>query len=187
MSAGPLDPGVGPDGIPPQVRAQILERAAQALGDFVPPEHQQEAAQRVLASLRLNVQVQQTAIAAQYSGRVPPPQMMADYERVLPGMTERILTMAEKSQQAEIDSANDVNRRTDRYQLLSLGAGFIGLVIILAFAYVMATTGHDWVAGGALGIGVSGIIATLVNAPFASKRGRPDAGPAQTAENHEAE
>jgi uncharacterized membrane protein len=105
--------------------------------------------------------------------------MLAEYDRVLPGMTERILTMAEQSQNAEIDSANDINRRMDRYQLSGLAAGFVGLIVILGFAYVLAMTGHDWVAGGALGIGVSGIIATLVNAPFSSKRGRTDTGPSE--------
>ncbi|GJE00052.1 hypothetical protein [Methylobacterium isbiliense] len=81
--------------------------------------------------------------------------------------------MAERAQQAEIESVHDVNRRTDRYQLLALLAGFTGLLIILCFAYALAERGHDWIAAGALGIGVSGIIATLVNAPF-TRRLRPD-------------
>ncbi|MGG7524108.1 DUF2335 domain-containing protein [bacterium BS0013] len=183
MTAGPLDPGNGVNAIPPQARAQILERTAQALEGFVPPEKRDEAARRVLASMKMSVQVQQTAFAAQYSGKIPPPQMLAEYDRILPGMTERILVMAEQSQQAEIDSVKDINRRTDRYQLSSLIAGFIGLIIILGFAYVLAMAGHDWVAGAALGIGVSGIIATLVNAPFASRHGRPDEGPAQSTDN----
>lgn len=157
----------------------IIETGAAALEGLVPPDLREEAVQRVLSAVT-NVSIRQTSIETQFSGHIPPPSMIEHYERIHPGLADRLMTMAERAQQAEIDSTNDVNRRTDRYQLLALGAGCIGLVAILAVATFLALHGHDWVAAGVLGIGVSGIVATLVNAPSRGGKRRLDDPPPET-------
>lgn len=177
MTEKPSDDAPERGGVPIDVRQQLLDRISPALEGLVDDDKRPEVVARLLPILQARISVKQTQVTETlHQGSLPPPDMLEHYDRVQPGMADRLLRMAERSQDAEIASVDDVNRRTDRYQLLALSAGFIGLIIILAFAYAMATTGHDWVAGGALGIGVSGIIATLVNAPFSSRRGRPDAG-----------
>ncbi len=41
----------------------------------------------------------QRSVVAEYQGPIPPPQMLARYEEIVPGAGERILAMAEKEQQ----------------------------------------------------------------------------------------
>lgn len=158
----------------------IVETGAAALEGLVAPELREEAAQRVLSAVT-RVSILQTSIETQFRGHIPPPSMIEQYERIHPGLADRLMTMAERAQQAEIDSTNDVNRRTDRYQLLALAAGCIGLLAILAVATFLALHGHEWVAAGVLGIGVSGIIATLVNAPTRWGKRRLDEIPTEPA------
>lgn len=49
------------------------------------------------------VQLQQVTRAMMMSGPLPPPQMIAAYEDVLPGSAERILSMAEQAQKQRHD------------------------------------------------------------------------------------
>lgn len=178
MSGAPTGKPADRDGSA-EIQPTIIETGAAALEGLVPPDIQEEAAKRVLSAVT-SVSVRQTSIETQFSGHIPPPSMIEHYERIHPGLADRLMTMAERAQQAEIDSTNDVNRRTDRYQLLALAAGGIGLLSILAVATFLALHGHDWVAAGVLGIGVSGIIATLVNAPSRREKRRLDAPPPET-------
>lgn len=43
-------------------------------------------------------EARETIMSAMYAGPVPPPNMLAEYEKVLPGMADRILGMAENEQ-----------------------------------------------------------------------------------------
>lgn len=164
-------------GVPVEVKQQLLDKISPALEGLVEADKRPEVISRLLTVLQARVSVKQmqvTETVHQGTLPLPPPEMMERYEALHPGMTDRLLRLVEQAQAAEIASANDVNGRTDRYQLLALGAGFVGLLVVLGVAYALAEKGHDWVAGGVLGIGVSGIIATLVNAPFLKGRGRLD-------------
>lgn len=172
MSSGPTTDGRADDDDPTDVQKQFVEQGMQALEGIVPPEQQEDVVRRVLQATT-TLTVRQTAVEAQFSGYLPPPSMIADYDRIHPGLADRIMAMAENDQQAQIAILKDANRRTDRYQLLGLGAGFVGLLCVLVTATFLALHGQKEVALGALAIGVSGIIATLVNAPF-GKRKRVD-------------
>lgn len=72
-----------------------------------------------------------------YTGPLPPPGAMADYEKVLPGMADRIVTMAEKEQKA---GAHHIARLM--YSRFVLSA----LVILLGFYAVY----EDYIWLGAL-------------------------------------
>lgn len=104
------------------------------------------------------------------------------YERLSPGYADRMLKMAERDQEAFIESQKEKMRRDDRFRIIALLSGSVGLVFILGFAAYLALTGHDGVAIAVVGMGASGIVATLVNAasPF-----RPSAGPADAKQGEE--
>jgi len=67
---------------------------------------------------------------SQFSGPLPPSQEMANYEEVLPGAADRILTMAENEQQARIKS-----------QRSELRMIFISHIIGQVFAFVLGLIG----------------------------------------------
>lgn len=82
-----------------------------------------------------------------FSGPLPAPEDFAAYEQTLPGSTNRILTMAEKSLDSRIENEkviiNEKLKQNRRGQIL----GFILAMVFALIALVLALTGHDVLAG----------------------------------------
>ena len=82
-----------------------------------------------------------------FSGPLPAPEDFEAYEKVLPGSTDRIITMAEKSLDSRIANEKTIidNRlkQSGRGQIL----GFILAMVFALIALVLALTGHDVLAG----------------------------------------
>lgn len=88
-------------------------------------------------------------VSQTYSGPIPPPQMLAEYEAVQPGFADRIISMAEKEQanrhlleNKAVDGAIKKDARGQHYALMT-SFGVLGGGSLLIY------TGHDW-AGVAL-------------------------------------
>jgi uncharacterized membrane protein len=106
---------------------------------------------------------------SEFSGPVPPPNLLAGYENVCPGLANRIFKMAEveadhrrKLETSVVDANIQHNCRNSsesrRGQIFALIITLAGLV---AGCYT-ALQGHD-VAGGILGVGgMGGIVTTFV-------------------------
>ncbi len=71
-------------------------------------------------------------LAAQfYSGPIPPPQMLAEYEKALPGAADRIICMAEKQEDHRHYIEKSIQKTESRDSLLGIvSAVLIGVVII---------------------------------------------------------
>jgi uncharacterized membrane protein len=84
--------------------------------------------------------------AAAFSVPLPPPSMYQQYEAVLEGSAERILSMAEKEQLHRIDwerkALGSASDETERGQWL----GFLVVIICLGSTVYLASHGHEWVA-----------------------------------------
>ena len=117
-------------------------------------------------------------IAESYSGPIPRPERLKDYELTLPGAADRILTMAEQA----ASHRHDMQRRTLELETfdvrsaygrsnrgLYLGA-FVALAIVAVGAY-MAFLGHPAEGAGVVVSTVVGLAATFVYG--ARMRGRP--------------
>ncbi len=85
-----------------------------------------------------------------HSGPLPPPDILQQYEGILPGAAERIFKMAEKQsdhrQSLEKLAIIGDSKRADR----GLTSGLIISLTALIIAGILIYTGHDW-AGVALG------------------------------------
>lgn len=97
--------------------------------------------------------------AAAFSGPLPPPSMYEQYEAVLGGSAERILSMAEKEQQHRIDwegkALESASGETKRGQWL----GFLVVIICLGSTVFLSARGHEWVAAviaGSCAVGLVG-------------------------------
>lgn len=73
------------------------------------PARRQEAVKPKIPTIE--ARVRETQWSESFSGPLPPPAMLADYERVMPGMAERILRTVEKP----IEMAHD--QQVHRHQL----------------------------------------------------------------------
>ena len=61
-------------------------------------DDQSELSGEVIDEETDSASIQRIVQSAMYSGPLPPPQMLREYENILPGMANRIMSMAEKEQ-----------------------------------------------------------------------------------------
>ena len=94
-----------------------------------------------------------------YSGPLPAPEDFAEYEKILPGSTDRILKMAEKQVDHRISSDNKIIDNTYRQS----GRGqILGAILVVMFGVIIlifGLTGHDSLAKY---IGVTTVIGLAV-------------------------
>jgi uncharacterized membrane protein len=94
----------------------------------------------------------------QFSGPLPPPEILKEYNDILPGLADRVMKMAEK-QSTHRQKIEDRVIGSDAYRAnagLWIGAG-VAVLSILAGAYLVAID-HDW-AG--VGIGTTVVVALV--------------------------
>lgn len=106
---------------------------------------------------------------ALYSGPLPPPKMLADYDQIVLGSAERIIAMAENSLSHRYSLAKDQSKlQSDRlranFSLEMTGKifGFIGFLICVGLAGYFAKENMKWAAGIFLAAPVLATIAMFV-------------------------
>jgi uncharacterized membrane protein len=110
------------------------------------------------------VGVFQPAILQQsWQGPYPPPEAVERYEKAMPGFFNRIVSMAERMEAAQIEQsalALTIQRdATRRGQLLR----FVVAVIALFLAVFCAVIGQAWLGAVFLAVPVMGVATSLVN------------------------
>lgn len=107
--------------------------------------------------------ITQIAVSEQFSGPMPHPRHLREYDEVLPGAAERILSMAESNLQHNISMDQSmVNAEVaDRKLGMWLGAGLFGLLIVGAFGTLFVTS-NPVVPGLFLGTAaIGGVVAFI--------------------------
>ncbi|MBF0136095.1 MAG: DUF2335 domain-containing protein [Magnetococcales bacterium] len=95
---------------------------------------------------------------AQYIGPIPPPQMLAEYEKIVPDFPERILKRFEEegNHRAAMEREAWAFHRRGQWMALSVG------IFAMTSALVLTLAGHDTV-GGIMGGGtVIGLVSVFV-------------------------
>ncbi len=89
-------------------------------------------------------------VASRFQGHIPPPDLLRDYETVLPGVANRLVVQMEAngSHRRYMDKATLFLRQGRSY--LGLGAGLFVVLKFLDVSYRLVTAGHE-VAGTVLG------------------------------------
>lgn len=111
----------------------------------LPPE-QRDAVVRVIES-RLS-----------HSGPLPPPEQLAGYEQVLPGLAERIVCLTEAEQRHRHKIVELAVRRDARIRERGQALAMIALVLMLVFCWYLAATGNARTSG----VVAVGLIAAVV-------------------------
>ncbi|MCY4246499.1 MAG: DUF2335 domain-containing protein [Chloroflexi bacterium] len=88
------------------------------------------------------VQIEQQV--AYYSGPLPPPSMMREYEEVLPGSADRILSLAEQQQ-----------KQYATYENRGLLFGFLAVLVLMGLSAFLASLG---LASASVAVIIGGII-----------------------------
>lgn len=97
-----------------------------------------------------------------FSGPFPHPKHVKEYEECLPGCFDRMLTMAEKS----LDSQIENNKRIIDHQIndskRGMQYGLVALILIILAAVICAVTNHEKVAIVFGGMSIVGIVGVFV-------------------------
>lgn len=109
--------------------------------------------------------------AAQYSGPLPLPQHYAEYEKILPGAADRILSMAEKEQ----NHRHSREKKVNNYPYWGLAVGAILSVLCFTFSYLLFVNGRPVGGGAMLSVSVLGVIGWFVNGRIGThENGEPE-------------
>ncbi|MEN9409017.1 MAG: hypothetical protein RL216_991 [Pseudomonadota bacterium] len=108
-------------------------------------------------------QITQLIASEQFSGPLPHPKHLRDYEAALPGAAERILAMAELNLASSVKlNADTLAAETlDRRRGMYLGAGLFALLILCGFASLFVTD-NPVVPGLFLGAAAIGGITSFI-------------------------
>lgn len=97
-----------------------------------------------------------------FSGPLPPPNVLASYDKVIDGAAERILKMAEKEQQHrhETDSCallGEINKDKRGQQF-----GFGIAILFGLIAFILGLTGQPWLGGIIATVDLVALVAVFV-------------------------
>ena len=95
------------------------------------------------------VQVEQ--VVAYYAGPIPPPAMLRDYEEVLDGSADRLLSMAERE-----------SKHRSTYENLGLVFGFIAALALIALSAYIVFLGFAWQSVGVVVGSIAGTAGTFI-------------------------
>ena len=84
----------------------------------------------------------------QFSGPIPPPDTLAQYENIVPGIAERIMTMAENEAASRIRNDDKMIDNIVRSSFLGVFFAFASVVLLAALAYFAIINDHPAVATG---------------------------------------
>lgn len=134
------------------------------------PEEIESAVERALKGKvakrdipQITRQITQLVVSEQFSGPLPHPKHLREYEAALPGAAERILTMAERNLDSVIKSNANILAAEieDRKRGMYLGAALFALLIVCGFASIFLTD-SEIVPGLFLGAAAIGGVATFI-------------------------
>jgi uncharacterized membrane protein len=103
-----------------------------------------------------------------WQGQFPPPEAIERYEAINPGTFDRLVTMAERQQQAVIESAAEARRfqRADNQRGQYLG--FIVTVLAILGAVICGYLGLPWIAAALVGVPVLSVANALIESAKAT-------------------
>lgn len=104
----------------------------------------------------------QLSVQQQWQGPYPPPDAAERFEKLQPGTFNRLVTMAEKLQDAQIEQSKmALEYQGDAtYRGQMLGGGISAVALILAA--IVGWLGYPWLAGAFVAVPVMGVAKALV-------------------------
>lgn len=155
-------------------KASVIDPAIETILEAVPDEKKEE----VLKSIAV---VQQEI----FSGPIPHPRLLAEYEKLMPGSTDRFMKMAEQQQLHRMkleDAAVNSELKSNR---LGQVFGFTLAAMVILAGIAMSFLGMPWF-GVPLTVGMMAVLVALytkgkihMDADLKNKKGSVDAQPSQ--------
>ena len=155
FEAGPADKSADAVGQAPNHGGDLVERQDV---DFSPDDILRQLSSAILDGGEAS-DTASLAVLAGMSGPLPPPQMVRDYGHTIPDGANRIMVMAEKTQDALICDRREGRRAEQRGQYLA----FICLLAVLATGIILAVVGREILGTGLSGACLAAMVYTFVH------------------------
>jgi uncharacterized membrane protein len=163
-------PPAGSEEKQPNLPATIKEEIDREIGSLVPQGQRTERIMRLARVMTSEL----------FAGPIAHPRHLREYEAILPGSAERIVSMAEKAQSHNQAMESAIVKGSIRTSHYSMYLGFAALVLLILTAVYAGMHGNNVLAGLLLGTGVLGGAATLIrgraNNGNGNSAGKPEKG-----------
>ena len=103
-----------------------------------------------------------SSVATSYSGPIPPPSLLEEYNRVIPGSAERIIALYEAQTNHRISLEKKVTNSDIVRSWAGLILGFIVAVMVMSCGTFLAYTNHEWVGGAMSLTGLGSLVGVFV-------------------------
>ncbi len=158
---------------------EIPQETGTTEGQSVAPNGTPADVAQVAGGPQVRVQMHAQELTQQFTGPLPHPTILAQYEALFPGTADRIIRMAElegdhrrqqdalvvqsniEGQSRQIDIATMQTRMSFRSDAIGQFLGGLVSLASLAGCVYLAVHGHEWVAGSMLALPLAGIIRAL--------------------------
>lgn len=87
-----------------------------------------------------------TAESHQFSGPIPHPEILRQYDLVNPGFAERIIRMAEKESENRHQNETRITKNMVRTTFLGITFAFLSVIIVAGLVYYSLSKGFDTTA-----------------------------------------
>lgn len=109
-----------------------------------------------------------------HSGPLPDPAQLAHYDRVLPGLAERIVLLTEREQKHRHDLSESFFKRQARLKDRGQVLGFASLIILLGFCVFLAFIGEPgWASKVAIGV-IAAVVGIFVIGKWGDRKEAAD-------------
>jgi uncharacterized membrane protein len=107
-------------------------------------------------------QVVKVVMSEHYSGPLPHPRHLQEYNSILPGGAERIISMTEAQQRHNMEQQSKIVKCEIVDRHVGMGLGFAAFVLLIVLAYVAGMADKTILAGLLLGTAaIGGVVAFI--------------------------
>jgi uncharacterized membrane protein len=142
----------------------ISEKAIEAIETGLPDDLRREI-EKVPEEKRHRL-IQQvakiTATAIHYQGPIPPAELIAGWQDLVPDAADRFLKMTEADLFSIHEDRKDRRRRDDRFRIIGLLAGAVIILGMIIGAIIAVDKGHPWIAALFLSAGAVAIVTAFL-------------------------
>jgi uncharacterized membrane protein len=131
----------------------LEKQIEKALGETVP--------QKLLPEVKSRI-IQAVISETYYQGPLPPPEMMGQWEDILPGAADRIMRMAEKEQDTRLYWNRTTITAESRNSTLGLVFGIVALALLIGGALGCLYLGYEVAAGGFITATALGLVPAFI-------------------------
>lgn len=109
-----------------------------------------------------------------FQGPVPPPSLLAGYDKIVPGAADRIISMTEKQLEHRLNIENKVIESKIKDSKLGMILGFFVATFVIAVGGMAIYMGKDLLGASAIITVIAGLVGTFVYATNSNKKERED-------------